>query len=214
MTSVAWTSLPPTSRALARTPAFWLVGLAVAPVLVTVARGGDDLGMAVVATAVLGGSCAGGAVEDAAARTLAASPTTRLARRLSRLAVMATSVVAAWVSAALVAHAADAELGPLAPHGAEVAATAGLSVLVASAMGPEGDAGVGLTGAGGAVLGMLTSTAMAVRYPWFPSLGQDESTGAWWLLAAVAWSAAAWLNRDPATRGVVARPRSAPFPGL
>lgn len=212
MTTSAWVSLPLSSRALARTPAFWLVGLAVAPLLVTVARGGDDLHLAVVAAAVVGGACTGGAVEDAAARTLGASPTTRLTRRLIRLAVIVVAVAAAWSAAAAVTVGADAELGPLISRGAEATAAAGLSLLVASTMAPEGETGAGLSGAGGAVVAMLTSTSMAVRYSWLPALGQEQSTDEWWLLAIIAWSAAAWLNRDPAARAVLARPRSAPSP--
>jgi hypothetical protein len=202
----------PSVRALARTPVFWLAALGVAPLLVTVARGGDELTMAVVTAAVVGGACAGGAVEDAAARTLAASPTTRLVRRLVRLAVIAGAVLMAWAVAALGAGASDAPIGPLGPRAAEAAAAAGVSVLIASIHGPNGEVGAGLSGAGGAVLVMLTSTTMAMRYSWLPMLGDSQDPDEWWLVALAAWVVAGWLNRDPAARGVAARPRSAPIP--
>jgi hypothetical protein len=101
-------------------------------------------------------------------------------------------------------------LGPLLPRAAEATAAAGISVLVASLQWPDGEAGAGLSGAGAAVLGLLTSTVMAVRYPWLPTLGATDDTGEWWTLALAAWAAAAYLNRDPAGRATVARPRSAP----
>jgi hypothetical protein len=193
----------PVCRGVLRTPGFALAALAGVPIPLTVLRGGTDLGGAVVAAALIAGAAAGGCVEDAAGSTLAASPTTRLARRELRLALIAAVVAVTLALDAVAARVADVPIGQIGPLVAVCAASSGLALMTASylarASGTDGGTGAGIGGSVVAVMLMLTSSSMAMQYSRLPSV-VPGSEGSWWTVAALAWAVAAWLNRDPAAR--------------
>jgi hypothetical protein len=200
-TSVVLAAARPAGRALALTPGPAVAAASATPVLWTLAWGGTDLTLAVMATGLVGSTALAGAVEDGAARTTAAVPTTRLAQRGLRLAILTTWVALVWATCfvgAALAHVPAQE-----PQRLLVVclATAGLSVAAASWMGQEVERGAGAAGSLAGVMIVLTSTAMNQRVAALPTLMDLEGGSTkWWAVTALAWGAAAWLNRDPAAR--------------
>lgn len=200
-TRVLLTAARPTGRALGLTPGPALAAASGVPVLWTLARGGTDLSVAVIATALVGASALAGAVEDAATTTTAAAPTTRLRGRLLRLAILAAGVALIWFTCFLGATIADVPINDPGHLLAVCLATGGLSVAVASWMANDVERGAGAGGSLAGVLIVLTSTAMNQQMPAFPTLMDlDSGRAKWWAVTAAAWAAAAWLNRDPAAR--------------
>ncbi len=200
-TTVLLTAARPTARALGLTPGPALAALGAVPVLLTLARGGTDLGFAVIAAALIGSSALSGAVEDAAAATTAATPTTRLEARALRFAMLGAVVALTWGTCFVGAAIAHVPIDEPSRLVAVCLATAGLSVAIASWMAQEVEHGAGAGGSLAGIMVVLTSTAMNQRMTAFPTLMDlDGGRSKWFVVATVAWAAAAWLNRDPAAR--------------
>lgn len=200
-TKVLLSATRPIGLALGLTPGPALVALGAVPVLWTVARGGTDLDLAVIASALIGSSALAGAVEDAAATTTAAAPTTRLEARVLRLAMIGVVAALTWGICFVGAAIADVPIDQPDRLVAVCLATAGLSVAIASWMADEVEHGAGAGGSLASIMIVVTSTAMNQRITAFPTLMDlDGGRDKWFAVAAVAWAAAAWLNRDPAAR--------------
>lgn len=200
-TRVLLTAARPTGRALRLTPGPTLAALSAVPVLWTLARSGTDLDHALIATALISSSALAGAVEDAAATTTAAAPTTRLEMRALRAAMLGAVVVLAWGTCFVGAAIADVPIHEPARLVAVCLATAGLSIAIASWMAHEMDYGAGAGGTLASIMIVLTSTAINQRIASFPTLMDlDGGRNKWFAVAAAAWAAAAWMNRDPAAR--------------
>jgi hypothetical protein len=192
--AVAMVAAWPSARALPTRSVLGAAVLTATPVMVTLARGGENLALASVAAALSGGAAAAYAVDDPAATLLASTPTPptlRLALRLAAVgAFVGTCWLASWVAGTTLATTAGLDGRALA---LEAATVAGVSLAIATyaharlAM-PE----PGLAGAVTSVLMMLTLTSLSFRYPWLPRLGGGESHHRWWWLAAGGWTFAGW----------------------
>lgn len=193
---LAWA---PSTRALPLPTLGAALALAAAPSAVVLARGGRDLGGALVVATVVLGALAAFPVDDPAEETLAASPTGQARRRLLRLA--AISLGAALVTAVLLVTA--AWVGPLSVHqlglrAAELAATSGLAAATAGWAQRRSVTGPGAVGALVGVLGVLLVSALGARLDALPTLVDTPPHPRWWLVAAAAWATTAWTWRDPA----------------
>jgi hypothetical protein len=202
----------PVVRALSTTPAFAVAAASCLPMVVTVLRGGDDLAVATTAAALVGASSLGFAIDDVAANTVAAVPVPLGTRRSLRGALIGAVVAIAWLVAAAAAWTSDVALGPLGRLAPPSVATAGLALGLAGWLGQRDEPAAGAGGCVGALLAVLTSTVMSMRWPWFPSLLPGASATSWWLIAAAAWAAAAWWSRDPASRLGASRVRASGAP--
>jgi hypothetical protein len=176
--------------------------LAAAPTLITVARSGRNLELALIAAAVVGGAGFAYAVDDDAAATLAASPTPLAPRRAARIVGAALVATTGWLVVFVVAWGAGLlggmRIGDLAIEGVTAA---GVAVAVAAALRRALDVEhTGLAGAATAVVGMLFITMLSTRYPWLPALGSPLRHDAWLLVALAAWVGVGWTARDPAGR--------------
>jgi hypothetical protein len=171
------------------------VALSVAPATIAVATGNDELSMAVVAAVVIGGAVAAFAADDVAGNVVAATPASLARRRGRRLAVLGLFAGVIWALVAVAVlwrdpHAADRVADRL----AELAAISGLSA-AAGASADRRDLPV----VPAAVVGPMTALLMssfAYRFPQLPTIGGSGDAGAWTLIAALGWGAAAWESRD------------------
>jgi hypothetical protein len=193
--------LPYTVRTLARVSLLAVVALSATPVVLTVARGGNDLSTPSVAAAIIGAVALAHAVDDPHDGVLVASPTPRWARRAIRLAVAGSVIAVGWLAAVVVAAAGDGAAPALGQRGLEALAAGGVSVAVASAARQRWSIDpAALVGAAAGLVGVLFVSVMAYRLRWLPELGGGPHHGRWWVIAAAAWAAAAWEARDPALR--------------
>lgn len=171
------------------------------PTLVTVVDGGGASTGALVAAVVIAAPCAAFWVEDPAAETLSASPTSLTRRRVLRLAALAFAALAAL--AATVAVAVTANVVPtddLVRRAAELTAVSGLA---AAASGLGDRRGVASSGPIGAVAGALVAlvlSSLSYRFEGLPPLVEGAEHERWWVVAAAAWTVAAWTARDPMRR--------------
>jgi hypothetical protein len=179
--------------------------MAAAPVVLTVLRGGTDLHLAVTASAMIGASVLALAVEDPASVVAAAAPVSQPLRRLLRLGLLAAAVVLAWLAAWAVAVRGDVPIGQVDDLAALVVSTGGMALALALWLGRRHDPTPGLAGGVGAVLLILTSSALAMQYPALPSV-IDPRWARWWWIAALSWTLVAWWWRDPAARTPQANP--------
>lgn len=191
--------ITPTIRVLGRTPAFVGAGLAAAPVLLTIIRGGTDLERAVVAAAVIGAASLAFAVADPTAIVAPAASVSVPIRQALSLVVVASAVLLAWVTCWLAAELRGLDLGDVSRLGAQAVATAGVGLALASGFARRGEPNPGMSGATGALLVVLTSSALSTRYPILPTL-VDGRWSRWWWVTLGGWSLAAWWSRDPAAR--------------
>jgi hypothetical protein len=195
-------AFPRMMRSIPLLPLTAIVLLAAAPTVLTVARHGDDLGLALVVAAVVGGAGLAYGVDDDAAALLAASPTTLAERRAARIGAAALVVSLGWLVVLAVAWGAGLlEGAPLGALAVEALTAAGLAVAVAAGLGRTAlGEHSGMVGALAAVVVMLLITALAVRYTWLPALGFHRNHDEWLGLAAAAWVAVWWKAKDPANR--------------
>jgi hypothetical protein len=192
----------PTARGLAARSLGGVTLCVMAPTLITLLRGGQNLALAVAAAALIGGAGIALGVDDDAEVLLAASPTPLAARRALRVAIAAAIVGVGWVvvivvgeQAALLDHARldDVAVEALAAAGVGVAGAVGAQRWFAN--DNPGVAGVAIS-----AVSLLTITALSTRLPALPAIGLDRHHDRWLWVAAAAWGAAAWLSRDPARR--------------
>lgn len=194
---------PAAALAVARTvpPAVVGVGaVALLPSVVVTLVGGSDFTGALLAASVIAGAGAGYAVEDPAAPILAPSPTTLAVRRVLRAVAVIAILLSAWTGAQLVTAAGGGRAPAVGALGAELAASAALSVVFASQGRPDSPVASGSSAAGGAILAMVTISSLARRWPALPSIEDLSRPERWWWVAAAALAVVAWLWRDPAAR--------------
>lgn len=202
MIDVATTALPRTFRALPLASIGVIGVVAVVPTVLTVAREGDDLAMALTIAAVVGGAGFAYAVDDDAAQVLAASPSPPSIRRATRVVAAALLIGGSWAAVLGMGWSTGLSTArPLADLALEAVTAAGVGIAVAAWLRPDhAPERTGLAGAASAVVLMLLITSLALRYPWLPSLGQPQNHDRWWWVAAVAWAGVWWTVRDPAAR--------------
>jgi len=177
-----------------------LAVLAALPAVIARLRGGHDFTMSLQAAAVVAGAGSGFAADDQAANVLASSPTPLLVRRVYR-AVGVVVLLAAGTGVALVAaRTGTARALALAGPVAVLAAAAGTASALASSGPPDGPTAPGVTSAMGAMLGLVTASALAERWTWIPTLASTEFDRRWLLVGAAGALVALVRSRDPARR--------------
>lgn len=194
--ALAWR---PATRALPL-PMLGAAGLLAAlPPLVVAARGGQDFTGALVASFLIAGGVFAFAVDDPAAETLSASPTTLARRHALRLAALvvgaAATLTALWLLGAGLGALPASELSQRA---AEIAATAGVALAIAGTAQREGTAQAVHLGAVAGPVGVLVMSAFAYRFQQLPAIITPLHHDRWWWVAAGAWAVVAWSWRDPA----------------
>lgn len=175
------------------------VALAALPAVVTVARGGGDLGVAVVLLVLGTGASLAWAVDDPAEDLLAPMPVSAPMRAAVRV-LAAASVAGLVLAATLGVLAAGPGLpGDLAERVPEGAAAGAVALAVAFGAAHRGERMVGASGAiAGIVLPMVVA-GMAMRWPtWLPTFASGDLHTRWWLIVAVGALVAARFGRDPA----------------
>ncbi len=179
-----------------------VAGLALAPSLFVLARGGRDYESPLLVAAMVLGAWAAFAVEDEAEETLSGSPTGLARRRLLRLTALAGATL--LFGAALLAVVALEGHGPTAAEAGrralELAAVGGLS---AAAAGVAHRMGWPAAAHGGAIVGAITVlliSALSTRLHQLPSLSGSVQHERWWWAVAAGWGLTAWTWRDPALR--------------
>ncbi len=174
--------------------------MAALPALVTRARGGSDLTLALQAAALFAGAGAGFAADDQAANILAPSPTPLVARRALRAVGVALVLMAGFGSALVLAATAGGPPVALAGPLAVLVAAAGTAAALASAAAGDGPMAPGVSSALGAVLALATLSSVAERWSWIPSLARPEFDRRWLFVAGAGALVALVRSRDPARR--------------
>lgn len=186
-----------TARAMPRSPVALAV-LSFVPVAVVAVRGGDDFGIALSASAVIAGAGLGYAADDPAAPTLESSPTSLAARRTLRVVLVAAMLGAAWAAAALIAQQRGTPPPDISASAAALFATAGISAAFAARARTDAPVTVGANAVVVAVLGVVTISAVATRWPVLPTLADGSNPARWWWVTASGMVIACWSSRDPA----------------
>ncbi len=188
-------------RVVVRSVPWGLVGpvivLACLPLLVTMARGGQVLGAAVVAWVVIASSTVALAFDEPARPVLSSVPVTAPCRVLVRVGLIVLAVFVVGLAVAGLASWRDpVALADSSSRLAEGAAVASISAAVAawSARGDGPGLGLGDTAAGPLVV--LTISALAQRWSELPMIGTGHRSGGWWVLTAVGAVALARFGRD------------------
>lgn len=182
--------------------------LAAMPAIIVAARGGADFDGALIAASIIVGAGAGYAVDDPAAATLAASPTTLAARRSLRGAVIVVALALAWVMAVGLAGRFGAGRPDLSDLAATMAAAAAISLALAARARTDAAVSSGSAAGSGALLAMVVVASLSMRWSQLPTLDPGPSHGRWWWVAAAGLASAAWSSRDPAGRaGAMRVPR-------
>ena len=183
-----------------------VVALSVLPGVATLVRGGDELGAAVVAAIVIGGSVPAFASDDDARDLLAPVPARLVRRWADRLGVLCGATVGVW--AVVLAWALVRDPGAAAPAGDRIALLAAVTGL--SAAGGAGADRRGSSVAAAALTGplaVLLLTTFAYRSPDLPSVVGEGDATTWAVVGAVAWAWAVWERRDPYGFAARRRPR-------
>jgi len=194
---VSW---QPLARVMVAGIAFVLIG----------SQAGVSLRLSIAAAAVAAASAF--LLDDPAAATLAASPTSLPVRRLQRVAVAALAVGLWWTTAISIA---THRAGPLPLPGP----TLELGVFVAVALAVSAAATtMGDRTAGGIAGAMVTIASFATTFlpsqAWLPFPAESDAPGATLRLLVVLLSAStvlAWASRDPAQRIPRRRPGRAGY---
>jgi hypothetical protein len=190
----------PTARAAALGSAAATAALGVTPIVVTVVRGGSELGVASIVAGLVGGVALAWAADDSMADILAATPVGNPVRLMVRVAFMAVTTAIMWSVGAVMAA-----TGPGVPPGlwlrtAEVAAAAPIALIIGIAAARLGERHVGVGGVIGGLLAVLTIAAMAQRWRWLPTLPSGPAHDGWWLVAAAGFIILLRVARDPGRR--------------
>lgn len=175
------------------------VALAALPAVVTVARGGTDLGVAVGLLVLGSGASLAWAVDDPTEDLLTPMPVgapVRAALRLLAAASVAGLVLAATLGVVAAGPGLPRDLAERVPEGAAAAAVALAVAFVAAHRGER------MVGAGGAIAGIVVPivvAGLAMRWPtWLPAFASGDVHTRWWLIVAVGTLVAARNGRDPA----------------
>ncbi|MEY2426111.1 MAG: hypothetical protein QOI61_1683 [Actinomycetota bacterium] len=184
-----------------------VAGFVLVPTAVARLRGVTDMNGVVLFSSLIAGAGCGYAIDDAAARTFASSPTQLVFRRGVRASLVALLLLVAWLATFLVASlgstAHTPSVGSMAPY---AVAAAALSLAVACLLRPDVAASPGLVAVFTTLLSMVFLDAMSFRFDVVPSLhGSDAKS--WWWIAGGAAVAALYASRDPAGRALTRRRR-------
>jgi hypothetical protein len=191
----------PTARVAHLGPAALTMGLAMLPLVVTVARGGTDLSTALIVAGLAGGALLGWATEDAAADVLASMPVSAPIRAALRLSFVGMVGAVGAVLTGLVAA-----LGPGLPSDRgdrlpEALAAAGIATAIGFVLARRGERGAGPMSVTAGLLGTAFVAALAFRWPsLLPSFVGGPIHDRWWIIAVVAAAVAVRAGRDPARR--------------
>jgi len=191
----------PTARVAHLGPAAITMALAMLPLVVTVARGGTDVSLALILTGLAGGAVVGWATEDAAADVLASMPVSPPIRAALRLSFVGTVGVTGVVTAGLVAA-----LGPGLPSDRgdrlpEGLAAAAIATAIGFVLARRGERGSGPVSVTAGLLGTAFVAALAFRWPsLLPSFMGGPIHERWWIIAVVGSVVALRAGRDPARR--------------
>ena len=174
--------------------------LATVPALATAAQGHHRFTGTVEAAAILGGAALGFAIDDPAAVTLQASPTTLIERRLAHvvpslgLAMLMLGGVA-WMTVMW-----SSEPIPVRFIAVEFFAAAAVSLAVAAAARTDAavSTGLGATMAALLVLGVVSS--LGARFRGLPMIAIDDFHERWRWIAIVGVVVAVWGSLDPGRR--------------
>jgi hypothetical protein len=140
-------------------------------------------------------------LDDPAAATLAASPTTLWRRRRLRLTLALGLVGVAWVAVGRVAGHPDVGLAP--PGPASLVLVTFVGVVLASAALAGGDHQLGGVAAGPVLLGfMVVANLLPDRWSLLPAAGHERR---WALVLAATLVVLLVASRDPAARRPLAR---------
>jgi hypothetical protein len=193
--------VPPTARAAHLGSAALTVALAGLPAVVTVVRGGTDVGAALLVLALGTGASLGWAADDPTGEILAATPVSapvRAALRTVSVAAVAGLVAAVAVAVVVAGPGLPPDVVDRLPEAATAAAVA---LAAAFAVVRRGERSVG---AGGVAVGLLLPglvVALHMRWPsTFPSFEAGPVHTRWWLLAAAALVVTLRVARDPGRR--------------
>jgi len=193
--------VPPTARVAHLGAVVATVSLASLPALVTVARGGTDLGGGIVLLALGTGAALAWAVDDPTDDLLAPAPVgapMRTAIRITSAVFVAGLVCAAALAAIAVGPGLPPDLADRVPEVAAAGAAALAAAFVAAGQGER------MVGAGGVMAGLLVPAvvaALAMRWPtWFPTFAAGGAHDRWWLLALAGMVVVARNGRDPSVR--------------
>jgi len=190
----------PTARTAALGSAAVTVALGTTPVVVTVLRGGTDLGVAVVVAGLVGGATLAWAVDDTMADVLACAPLGNTVRFRLRLGFVAVVVLLGWAVAAVFA-AVGPGIGPhLATRGVESATAAALAVGLGAASARAGERHAAVGGIVGSFVAMLTVAALALQWRGLPTFLSGPTHGRWWWVTAIGVLVAVRSARDPGRR--------------
>jgi hypothetical protein len=191
----------PTARVAHLGAAAATVSLAALPAIVTVARGGTDLSVALVVGGLVGGATLAWASDDPAAELLGSLPLSSPLRAAMRVACVAAVGVLGLAVVALVV-----ELGPGLPsdvgdRAAEAGAAAGMALAVGCMATRRGERTVGPIGVVAGVVGPAVVAALSVRWPRLvPAFLESPIHDRWWIIAAVGAVVVARAGRDPGRR--------------
>lgn len=191
----------PTARVAHVGPAALTAALALTPVLVTLARGGTNLGTPLVVAGLASGAVLGWATEDPAAEVLASMPVSNPIRAGLRLVVVATVAVLGLAAGALAVA-----LGPGLPMDRwdrvpEALAAATIAIALGFVLVRRGERGAGPTSVTAGFLGTALIGGLALRWPTlFPALIAGPIHDRWWIVAVLAAAVAVRAGRDPARR--------------
>ncbi len=186
---------------LRRTPTMpTLLGglVAVAAVMVQLHRG-YELSETYALALVMSTAGIGFSIDDPAAETVGASPTTLARRRLGSAAIVCTVALAAWVAIAVAVATSAGQHFPTYDIAIEVAALASIGLATSAFVQRRTTAPGGPTSALVVLVGPVFMAGVAFRdIKVFPSLvpGQDLRDR-WVWLAVIAGASLAQLSRDP-----------------
>ena len=175
--------------------------LAAVPAVVTLARGGTDIGLAVVLIVLGAGASVAWAIDDDSDSSLSAMPVSgpmRLSVRIAAAAIVAALVMSVAFIVIAIGPGIPSDLSDRAPEGITAAAVA---LAFALAVARRGEPTAGATGAIAGLLAPAVVAGLATRWPdVFPTFSPGPLHVRWWWLAAAAALVAAWNGRDVARR--------------
>lgn len=172
--------------------------LAAVPAVSVAASGRENFAGALVAASLLAGAGVGYAADDPAAATLAASPTTLMMRRAARAILLVMPLAFGWAAALFLAARYGDSAVDVRAIALELLASAAVSAAIASRASTHAAVTIGFVAGVGALLTMVTVSALAYRWHALPVLGGGAEHTRWWWVAAVGLAIALWSSRDPA----------------
>jgi hypothetical protein len=180
--------------------ALGILALGWSPLAVTVARGGTELGAAVIFAAVVAPGVLAVAVDDEADELTGAAPVPLAQRRVLRLALLGLAFLGVLAVALVVAAGRDGGVAVSLDERAPEAAAVGAVALAWASLLPRRPGAAGPSGATAGSLSVGLVALLAQRFPWLPAIGGAQHHGWWWWVAAAGAATVAWSWRDPAGR--------------